>query len=123
VIALNGSATTTVEAFTSFVDPGATAHDDKGPLPITVTGSVDVNVPGSYTVSYTAHNTYATTTVTRTVIVSDTIAPSITGFIVAPDTYQARNHLMFDVSVAYTATDASRTSICSATATRRAIGR
>ncbi|CAN5890196.1 lamin tail domain-containing protein [soil metagenome] len=113
VIALNGSTTRMVGVLASFVDPGATAHDDKGPLPVSVSGSVDVNVPGSYTVSYTADNAYGTTTVTRTVIVSDTIAPSITGFFVTPDAYQARNHKMFDVSVFYTATDASRTSTCS----------
>jgi hypothetical protein len=113
VIALNGSATMTVEAFTSFVDPGATAHDDKGPLPVNVTGSVDINVPGTYTVSYTADNGYATTTVTRTVIVSDTIAPAITGFSVTPGSYPVVNHAMFDVSVSYAASDASRTSTCS----------
>jgi hypothetical protein len=52
VVTLNGSATMTVEAFTSFADPGATAHDDTGPLPVAVAGKVDVNVPGEYTLTH-----------------------------------------------------------------------
>ncbi len=41
VVTLNGSATMNVEAYTSFVDPGATAHDDFGPLPVSVSGAVE----------------------------------------------------------------------------------
>ena len=80
VITLNGESPLTVEAFTTFTDPGATAHDDQGPLPVSVVGSVDVNSPGDYTLTYSATNGYATTTVTRVVHVQDTIAPAISGF-------------------------------------------
>ena len=113
VVTLIGSATMTVEAFTSFADPGATAHDGDGPLPVIVTGSVDVNVPGSYTLAYTAGHAHATSTVTRTVVVTDTIAPAITGYSVAPSALRAKGHRMFDVSVLYTAADASRSTSCS----------
>ena len=35
VVSLNGANPLTVEAYTSFTDPGATAHDDDGLLPVT----------------------------------------------------------------------------------------
>ena len=112
VIQLNGGATLTVEAFTPFVDPGATAHDDDGPLPVTVSGTVNVNVPGSYVLTYTAGNAHTSTSVTRTVIVADTIAPAITNFRMSPDTWLVPNHEMFDATASYTATDASGTASC-----------
>ena len=50
-------ATLQVEAFTTFTDPGATAQDALGPLPVTVAGSVDVagsgDVAGSVSLSVT----------------------------------------------------------------------
>lgn len=108
VVTLHGDPVMHVEAFTSFVDPGATAQDDDGPLGVTVSGSVDVNVPGTYTLRYTASNAHATTTVERRVIVADTIAPAIAGFAVSPSLYTGPpNHRMFDVLASYTATDAS----------------
>jgi hypothetical protein len=112
VVTLNGSATMTVEAFTSFVDPGATARDDRGALPVTVSGSVDVNVPGTYTLEYTASNVYATTTISRTVVVRDSIAPAIAGFRVSPDRFWPPSHQLFDVAASYTASDASGTASC-----------
>jgi hypothetical protein len=56
VVTLNGGATLTVEAFTTFIDPGAMTYVDTGSLPVTVTGSVDVNVPGDYVMTNTATN-------------------------------------------------------------------
>ena len=49
-------------------------------LSLTVSGSVNTNTPGSYTLTYTATNFLGgiATPVTRTVIVSDTLAPVIT---------------------------------------------
>jgi predicted extracellular nuclease len=117
VVTLNGSATMTVEAFTPFVDPGATANDDRGPLPVIVSGSVDVNVPGTYTLEYTASNVYATTTISRTVIVRDSIAPAISGFRVSPDRFWPPSHQLFDVAASYTATDASGTVACALSVT------
>ena len=117
VVTLNGSATMNVEAFTSFTDPGATAHDDFGPLPVTTSGSVDVNVPGTYTISYTATNLYQSSTVTRTVIVADTTAPAIAGYLVTPGTLGSPNHELIDVAAPYTVTDASGTASCGITVT------
>ena len=78
IITLAGGATINVEACVGFTDPGATAADNLGPLAVSVSGAVDPNVPGTYTISYTASNRLATTTVTRTVQVADTTPPSLT---------------------------------------------
>jgi hypothetical protein len=79
VVTLNGAATITVEAMTTFTDPGATATDEElGVLPVSVAGEVDTTVPGAYTLTYTATNLFKTTAITRTVNVVDTIAPVVT---------------------------------------------
>jgi uncharacterized repeat protein (TIGR01451 family) len=81
VITLNGLSTETVECHTSFTDPGATANDScAGSVAVNTSGTVNVNTPGSYTITYTASDGAgnAATPVTRTVIVVDTIAPTIT---------------------------------------------
>jgi uncharacterized repeat protein (TIGR01451 family) len=80
-ITLNGANPITVECHTSFTDPGATAHDNcSGDSAATASGSVNINVPGTYTITYNAddaaHN--HATAITRTVIVQDTLAPTIT---------------------------------------------
>ncbi|MBV9211495.1 MAG: DUF5011 domain-containing protein, partial [Acidobacteria bacterium] len=80
-ITLNGPSSITVECHTSFTDPGATAHDScAGDFAATASGAVNVNTPGSYTVTYNASDPSgnAATPVTRTVNVVDTIAPVIT---------------------------------------------
>ncbi|HMF56097.1 MAG TPA: DUF5011 domain-containing protein, partial [Pyrinomonadaceae bacterium] len=80
-ITLNGSNPMTVECHTSFTDPGATAHDIcDGDFPATASGTVNVNVPGSYTITYNATDSSgnAAAPVTRTVNVVDTQAPTIT---------------------------------------------
>lgn len=80
VITLNGASTLTVECHTSYADAGATANDAcAGPVPVTTSGSVDPNTPGTYTITYTATDgTHAATPVTRTVEVVDSLAPVIT---------------------------------------------
>ncbi|MGB7924334.1 MAG: HYR domain-containing protein [Pyrinomonadaceae bacterium] len=81
VITLNGANPITVECHTSFTDPGATATDScAGSFPATASGTVNVNTPGTYTITYTASDPggNAATPVTRTVKVVDTIAPTIT---------------------------------------------
>jgi hypothetical protein len=113
VVTLTGSATMTVEAYTSFVDPGATAHDDTGPLPVTVTGTVDVKVPGEYVLTYTADNGYKSVSITRIVRVADTIAPAVTGVSASPETLGPPNHDMVTVTVPYSAADASGSPVCS----------
>ncbi len=69
----------TVECHTTFTDPGATATDScAGNRPVTVTGTVNANVPGTYTLTYSASdNSGHTTTKTRTVNVVDTTPPTI----------------------------------------------
>lgn len=80
-ITLNGANSITVECHTSFTDPGATAHDAcAGDFAATASGSVNVNTPGSYVITYNASDPSgnAATPVTRTVNVVDTLSPVIT---------------------------------------------
>jgi len=113
VVSMNGFNPLTVEAFTSFTDPGATAHDDDGPLPVTVQGTVDVNAPGDYSLVYTATNGFQTTSVTRTVKVRDTIAPSISGLTASPNLLTSPNHTMIGIVVPFTVAEASNAGSCS----------
>jgi len=78
-VTLIGDATINHEQGTEFVDPGATATDDTdGTLTVTVTGSVGTEA-GTYTLTYTATDAAGnSTSITREVIVADTIAPSVT---------------------------------------------
>ncbi len=80
VITVNAPNPMTVECHTSFTDPGATATDScQGTVAVTSTNNVNVNVPGSYTVNYSATDSAGNTaTATRTVNVVDTIAPTLT---------------------------------------------
>lgn len=80
VITLNGSNPMTVECHTSFTDPGASASDAcDASVPVNVSGSVNVNVPGSYTLTYNASDDSGNAAVarTRTVNVVDTTPPTI----------------------------------------------
>jgi len=79
-ITINGANPMTVECHTSFSDPGATASDGcAGSFPANASGAVNVNVPGTYTITYTASDPSGNpaTPQTRTVNVVDTIAPTI----------------------------------------------
>ena len=81
VITLNGSATVSVSAGSSYTDAGATATDNVDTsVTVTTSGTVDTATPGVYTVTYNATDAAgnAATPVTRTVTVSDTTAPVIT---------------------------------------------
>src|SRR5205085_1600743 len=78
MITLNGTNPLTVECHTSFSDPGATAHDTcAGNVAVNASGSVDADMPGTYTITYTATDGANTATATRTVNVVDTTAPVI----------------------------------------------
>ena len=79
VITLAGDSPATVECHTSYTDPGATAEDACGgaAFPVIASGSVDVNTPGTYTITYTTTDGTNTGTATRTVNVVDTTAPVI----------------------------------------------
>lgn len=78
-ITLNGASSVTVECHTSFTDPGASASDNCAGAAVTVSGSVDINTPGTYTLSYKATDAAGnqSQTLTRTVTVVDTIPPTI----------------------------------------------
>lgn len=80
-IALVGASNITVECHTSFSDQGVTTTDNCVPKNVNVTtaGSVNVNVPNIYTLTYTATDGGGNqASVQRTVTVVDTIAPVIT---------------------------------------------
>ena len=114
VITLNGPATMTVEVMSGFVDPGATATDEElGAVPVTVTGFVDARTVGTYVLTYSATNGFRTATVSRTVHVVDTTAPTLSAIGATPSFIAVPNHSMIDVVLTYTATDATGTPACS----------
>ncbi len=80
IITINGSSPLTVECHSSFTDPGATAYDAcAGSVGVSVGGSVNVNDPGSYVLTYTADDGNGNTNfTTRIVNVVDTTPPTIT---------------------------------------------
>jgi predicted extracellular nuclease len=77
-IRLNEPVEVTVEYKGTFVDPGVTATDPDYPVTVTMTGAVDTNTPGDYTLTYTASNGFLSSSITRTVHVVDTKPPVIT---------------------------------------------
>jgi hypothetical protein len=82
VITLTGASTINVEQGTNYTEQGATAADLVD-VSVTVTiggDTVDPNVAGTYIITYDAQDTAlnSATQVIRTVIVADTIAPTIT---------------------------------------------
>jgi uncharacterized repeat protein (TIGR01451 family) len=77
-LVLNGDDQVTLECGSAYTDPGATASVCGGTVPVTVTGAANPNMPGVYTVTYSASANGFTTEVTRIVTVQDTVAPVIT---------------------------------------------
>ncbi|HHT37918.1 MAG TPA: DUF5011 domain-containing protein, partial [Mollicutes bacterium] len=82
VLTLLGDNPVTMYVGEDYVDPGATAFDNlSGDITdkIVVTGTVNLNVPGTYIISYTVNDLFENvTTVTRTINVLDIEAPMIT---------------------------------------------
>ena len=80
VITVTGDNPATVEAGTTFTDPGATATDDTdGSVTVSSSADGDTNTVGSYTITYTATDSAGnSSTATRTVNVVDTTAPVFT---------------------------------------------
>ena len=86
VITINGDNPATVELGSTYTDAGATSD---GGETVTVSGTVDTNVLGTYTITYSASDAAGnTTTASRTVNVVDTTAPVIT----SPDTFSAQEN-------------------------------
>jgi hypothetical protein len=79
-ITLNDANPLTLECPAEYVEPGASLNDTCDPSPaLVITGSVDSNVLGTYTITYTATDKSGNiASTTRTVIVSDTTPPTIT---------------------------------------------
>jgi hypothetical protein len=71
VITLNGASRFVLDPGQAFVDPGATAIDGcAGSVPVTTSGAVIVDVPGTYTIEYRASDPAGNRAmVTRTVVV------------------------------------------------------
>ena len=80
VITINGTSSVTVELGTAYTDAGATANDaHHGATTVSSSGSVDTNVVGTNTITYTATDYDGNTaTATRTVNVVDTTKPAVT---------------------------------------------
>ncbi|PWU19130.1 MAG: hypothetical protein C5B50_07310 [Verrucomicrobia bacterium] len=80
VVSVLGANPLTVECHSAFTDPGATASDDcPNGLTFATNGTVNANVPGMYTLTYTATDVGGSSTSSnRTVNVVDTTPPSIT---------------------------------------------
>ena len=81
VITLDGDASVNHEAGTVYADAGATATDNVDTtVTVDTTGAVDADVPGTYTLTYTASDSEGNeaTPVIRTVEVADTTPPVIT---------------------------------------------
>ncbi len=82
IITLIGANPMTVECHTPYSDPGVAVSDacDPIPSPPALTGSVNSNVPGTYTITYTATDASGNNSAptTRTVNVVDTTPPTIT---------------------------------------------
>jgi len=84
VLTLSGSAAMQINQGTNYVEPGFSAIDDKdGNITsrVTVTGTVNTNVPGVYTLTYAVSDTAgnrSTATRTVTVVFIDRIPPVLT---------------------------------------------
>ena len=116
VIMLNGPNPMTVECHTSFNDPGATATDScSGVFAATPSGTVNVDVPGTYMIIYNATDPSGNpaAAVARTVKVVDTTAPVINLNGAAPVLWSPNhNYVTFSVSdFVASVTDSCNTSL------------
>jgi len=105
VITLNGANPMSVECKSTFVDPGATAADNCDTnVYVNVSGSVNTNVVGNYSLTYTATDASgnAADPVIRTVQVVDTTPPVIT--LTGPNPFYVECHSVYSDPGA-TATD------------------
>jgi endo-1,4-beta-xylanase len=102
VVTVLGPNPATVECATPFVDPGASAADScVGAVPVTTAGAVNVGMPGSYAIAYSASDPSGNTgTATRLVSVNDTLPPVIKvkgPFVLAPPDHKYDSFTMADL--------------------------
>jgi uncharacterized repeat protein (TIGR01451 family) len=93
VVTLNGASSVTAECHTSYTDAGASATDSCSPTTsLSSSSDVNINAPGTYHVTWSATDPSGNTgTATRTVVVVDTIPPTLTLNSYAPSMWPA-NH-------------------------------
>ena len=77
-LTMQGGAVVTVEKGDTFEDPGVTALADGRAVKVKVTGQVDTQTPGTYTLCYRARYLLSSKEITRTVHVVDTRPPVLT---------------------------------------------
>jgi choice-of-anchor A domain-containing protein len=82
VVTLAGPAQQTLECTRGgrYTDPGSSASDQcTGPKDVSITGTVELSPPGSHTLTYSATDAAGNTgTATRSVLVEDTLPPTVT---------------------------------------------
>jgi hypothetical protein len=79
IITIIGDNPATAEFGLTYTDAGATASDLSGDVTVITSGSVNTNVIGSYSLTYSATDASGNTgTSSRTIIVQDTTGPQIT---------------------------------------------
>lgn len=107
VLTLKGSNPMSVDlASGSYVEPGATATDTcDGTLTPVITGTVSATI-GTYTITYRATNASGNVaTATRTVNVTSSAGPTITGLTASPSVINSQNQNMKAIALSYTVTD------------------
>ena len=77
-VTLRGDAVMTVEKGETFEDPGVVARADGRTVKVKVTGEVDTQTPGTYTLCYRARYLLSSGEITRTVHVVSTRPPVLT---------------------------------------------
>jgi hypothetical protein len=120
VVTLSGDAALSIELGSVWTDPGATAFDTRaGDLTgaIVITGAVNPNAVGSYTLIYAVSDGFNTATAQRIVTVIDTTAPTLGAVTATPSSIAVPNHKMVDVSLQYAVSDLSGAVVCSVTVT------
>lgn len=108
IVVLNGQNPMDVQLGGTFDDPGVTAHDDCSDVTVVTNGTVDINTPGTYTITYIATDESGNSaTASRQVRVRDLVPPEISSVSVTPTLLKQNNHKMVLITVSYAVGDNS----------------